>query len=122
MLIRVTGLHPDIYMRHRFHWNINQHDKITIRCSNIIIKNRTRVSTPRGTLMHTAGSCVWQGTSAIGAPVPLYRILFFPIAHDRDAIANNLKQIGMMIMQCMSIYPNIYERVSDYMKIHHKRF
>ena len=38
------------------------------------------------------------------------------------AIAENLKPIGMMKMQCVTIYPNIYECVSDYMKIHHDRF
>ena len=37
-------------------------------------------------------------------------------------IANNLKSIGMMKMQCVTIYPNIYECVFDYMKIHHDRF
>ena len=39
-----------------------------------------------------------------------------------SAIANNLKPIGMMEMQCVTIYPNLYEYVSDYMKIHHDRF
>ena len=39
-----------------------------------------------------------------------------------SAIANNLKLIGMMKMQCVTLYPNIYECVSNYMKIHHDRF
>ena len=39
-----------------------------------------------------------------------------------SAIANNLKPIGMMKMQCVNTFPNIYECVSDYMKIHHDRF
>ena len=39
-----------------------------------------------------------------------------------SAIANNLKPIGMIEIQCVTIYPNIYESVSDYMKIHRDRF
>ena len=39
-----------------------------------------------------------------------------------SAIANNLKTIGMMKMQCVTSYPIFYECVSDYMKIHHDRF
>ena len=39
-----------------------------------------------------------------------------------SAIANSLKPIGMMKMQCVTIHPNIYECVSDYMKIHQERF
>ena len=39
-----------------------------------------------------------------------------------SAIANNMKPIGMMTLQRVTIYPNIYECVSDYMKIHHDRF
>ena len=38
-----------------------------------------------------------------------------------SAIANNLKPIGMMKMQCVTMYPNIYECVSD-MMIRHDRF
>ena len=38
------------------------------------------------------------------------------------AIANNLKPIWLMKMQCETVYPNIYECVSDYMKIHHDHF
>ena len=36
-----------------------------------------------------------------------------------SAIVNNLKPIGMMKMQCITIYLNIKECISDYMKIHH---
>ena len=36
-------------------------------------------------------------------------------------IANNLKPIGMMKMR-VTIYPNTYECVAVYMKIHHDRF
>ena len=32
------------------------------------------------------------------------------------------KPIRMMKMQCVTIYPNSYEYVSDYMKIHNDRF
>ena len=39
-----------------------------------------------------------------------------------SAIANNLKPFGNMKMQYVTIYSNIYECVSDYMKIHHDRF
>ena len=39
-----------------------------------------------------------------------------------SAITNDMKPIGMMKMQCVTIFPNIYECVSDYMKIHHDRF
>ena len=39
-----------------------------------------------------------------------------------SAIANNLKPIGMMKTQRETVYPNIYECVSDYMKIYHDRF
>ena len=38
------------------------------------------------------------------------------------AIANNMKPIGMMKMQWVTINPNIYECASDFMKIHHDRF
>ena len=38
------------------------------------------------------------------------------------AIANNLKPIRMMKMQYVTIYPNTYECVSDYMKIHNDCF
>ena len=37
-------------------------------------------------------------------------------------MANNLKPIGMMKMECVTIYPNIYGCVSDYMKIHSRPF
>ena len=30
-----------------------------------------------------------------------------------SAISNNLKPIGMMKMQCVTIYPNIYECISE---------
>ena len=33
-----------------------------------------------------------------------------------------MQPIGMMKMQCVTIYPNIYECVPDFMKIHHERF
>ena len=41
-----------------------------------------------------------------------------------SAIANNLKSIRMMKMQCVTIaiYPKIYKCVSDYMKIYHHPF
>ena len=39
-----------------------------------------------------------------------------------SAITNDMKPIGMMKIQCVTIFPNIYECVSDYMKIHHDRF
>ena len=39
-----------------------------------------------------------------------------------SAIANDLKPIGMMKMQCVTVYPNIYECASDYMKIHYDHF
>ena len=61
------------------------------------------------------------------AAIPLGRI-FFPIAYDsrwiviNSAIANNPKPIRMMKMKSVTIYPNIYECVSDYMKIHYDRF
>ena len=35
-----------------------------------------------------------------------------------SAIANNLKHIGLMKRQCVTIHLNIYECVSDYMEIH----
>ena len=38
------------------------------------------------------------------------------------AIANNLEPIGIMKLQCETVYPNIYECVFDYMKIYHDRF
>ena len=41
----------------------------------------------------------------------LFRLFTIEI---NSAIANNLKPIGMMKMQCVTIYPNIYECVSDY--------
>ena len=50
-----------------------------------------------------------------------YFFRFFTIEID-SAIANNLKPIGMMEMQCVTINPNICECVYDYMKIHHDRF
>ena len=48
-------------------------------------------------------------------PVPLGRTFFrlFTIEIN-SAIANNLKTIGMMKMQRVTIYRNIYECVSDY--------
>ena len=53
-------------------------------------------------------------------PVPLDRIFFRLFTIEISlAIANNLKPIGMMKMLCVTIFPNIYECVSDYMKIHH---
>ena len=62
----------------------------------------------------------WDAGLSIWAPVPFGRMFFrlFTIAIN-SAIANNLKPIEMMKMQCETIYPNSYERVSDYMKIHH---
>ena len=39
-----------------------------------------------------------------------------------SAIANNLKPIRMMKIQCVTIYLNIYECVSDYMEIYHGCF
>ena len=39
-----------------------------------------------------------------------------------SAIVNNLKPIVMMKIQCVTIYPNIYECVSENIKIHHDRF
>ena len=36
-----------------------------------------------------------------------------------SAIANNPQPIGMMEMLCVTIYPNVNERVSNNMKIHH---
>ena len=54
------------------------------------------------------------------APVPLGRTCS-PIVHDRDKFSN-LKPIGMMKMNYVTIYPNIYECVSDYLKIHPDRF
>ena len=39
-----------------------------------------------------------------------YRLFTIEI---NSAIANNLKPLGMMKMQCVTIYPNIYECVSD---------
>ena len=48
--------------------------------------------------------------------VPLGRIFFQLFTIEiKSAIANNLKTNGMMKMQCVTIYPNIYECVSDYM-------
>ena len=41
---------------------------------------------------------------------------------DCSAAANNRKPIEMMKMQCVTIFPNIYECFPDYMKIHHDRF
>ena len=57
------------------------------------------------------------------APVPFCPIFFrlFTIEINSE-IVNILKPIGMMKMQCVTIYYNIYECVSDYMKIHHNRF
>ena len=57
------------------------------------------------------------------ATVPLDRIFFrlFTIEIN-SAIANDRKPIGMIKMQCVTIYANIYECVSDDMKIHHDRF
>ena len=49
----------------------------------------------------------------------LFRLFTIEI---NSAIANNLKPIGLMKMQCVTIYPSIYEWVSVYMKIHHDRF
>ena len=57
------------------------------------------------------------------APVPVGRIFSQLFTLDiNSAIASNLKPIGMMEMQCVTIIPNIYECVSDYMKINHDRF
>ena len=44
---------------------------------------------------------------------------FFTIVHDIDKFSNrkNLKPIGMMKMHT-TVYPNIFECVSDHMKIH----
>ena len=57
------------------------------------------------------------------APVPLGRTFFRLFTREiKSTIANNLKPIGMMKTQSVTIYPNIYECVSDYMKIHHDRF
>ena len=53
------------------------------------------------------------------APVYFVRLFTIDIT---SAIANNLKPIGMMKMPCVTIYPNIYECVSDYMKIYHDHF
>ena len=39
-----------------------------------------------------------------------------------SAIANNLKPMGMIKMQLVIIYPNIYACVSDDVKTHHDRF
>ena len=39
-----------------------------------------------------------------------------------SADAINLKLIGIMKMQYVTIYPNIYECVSDYIKIYQDRF
>ena len=57
------------------------------------------------------------------APVPLGRIFsrLFTIEINSE-IANNLKPIRMMKMQCVTINLNIKECVSVYMKIHHDRF
>ena len=54
----------------------------------------------------------------------LGRIVYDRLLYDRDnsAIANNVKPIGIMKKQCETVYPNIYECVSDYMKIVHDRF
>ena len=51
----------------------------------------------------------------------IFRLLMIEI---NSAIANNLKPIGMMKMQCVhvTLYPNIYGCFSDYMKIHHDCF
>ena len=40
----------------------------------------------------------------------------------KSAIANNRKPIEIMKMQCVTIFPNIYECFSDYMKIQLDRF
>ena len=56
-------------------------------------------------------------------PAPLAEYFFRLFAIEiHSAIGNNLKPIGMMQMQCVIIHPNIYECVSDYMKIYHDRF
>ena len=53
------------------------------------------------------------------ASVSLGRIFFLLFTIEiNSAIANNRLPIGMMKMQRVTIYPNIY----DYMKIHHVRF
>ena len=39
-----------------------------------------------------------------------------------SVIANNLKRIGIMKLQCVTICQNICECVSDFMKIYHNRF
>ena len=48
-------------------------------------------------------------------PVTLGQILFrlFTIEIN-SANANNLRLIGMMKIQCVTVYPNNYERVFDY--------
>ena len=56
------------------------------------------------------------------SPVPLGRICF-PIDHDRNKL-NNREQSETNRndeILCVIIYPNIYECVSDYTKIHHDR-
>ena len=54
---------------------------------------------------------------------PLSRIFFRLFTKEiNPAIANNPKPIGMIEMQYVTIYPNIYECVSDYMKMQHDRF
>ena len=49
---------------------------------------------------------------------------FFPIVDDIDKFSNREQSDTNRNdkMQCVTIYPNIYECVSDYMKIHHDRF
>ena len=57
------------------------------------------------------------------APVPLSRIFFRLFTMEiNSAIANNPKPIGMVKMQCVTIYPNICECVPDYMKIYQDSF
>ena len=57
-------------------------------------------------------------------PCPTWPNIFFRLftIEINPAIENNLKPIGMMKMQCVIIYSNIYECVCDYRKIHHDRF
>ena len=57
------------------------------------------------------------------APGSLGRISFRLFTLEiNSAIANNLKPIGMMKMQCVTVCSNIYECVSDYMEIHNDSF
>ena len=57
----------------------------------------------------------------MNATMSTFRLLTIEI---NSVIANNLKPIEMMKMQCVhvTIYPIIDGCVSDYMKIHHDRF